>query len=74
MTVVKPVLSHFKAYKVVADKIYASHEFNEQVKPQGVEIITAVKLKKGQTYLDAADKLFSRYVSAVRQPVEAFFH
>lgn len=74
LTLLKPVLSQMKACKVVADKIYASQEFNEQLKKQQVEIITPVKLKKGQTYLEAADKLFSRYVSAVRQPVEAFFH
>lgn len=49
-----------KASKVVAAKIYASQEFNEQLKKQQVEIITPVKLKKGKTYLEAADKLFSR--------------
>lgn len=58
---------------MVADKIYASKQLNEQLKTQQVEIVTPVKLKKGQKYLEAADKLFSCYVSAVRQPVEAFF-
>jgi hypothetical protein len=74
LTVLKPLLSQLKNCKVVADKIYASQEFNMQMKTQQVEIITPIKLKKGQKYLEAADKLFSRYVSTVRQPVEAFFH
>lgn len=74
LTVLKPVLSQLKSCKVIADKIYASQELNEQLKIQEVKIITPVKLKKGQQYLEAADKLFSRYVSTIRQPVEAFFH
>ncbi len=74
LTILKPVFHQLQACKVIGDKIYSSQEFNEQVSTQGVEIITPVKLKKGQTYLEAADKLLSRYVSAVRQPVEAFFH
>lgn len=74
LAVLKPMLSQLFDCKVIGDKIYASQELNEQLKPQGVELITAVKLKKGQKYLEAADKLFSRYVSSVRQPVEAFFH
>jgi hypothetical protein len=74
LTVLKPVFSQLKACRVVADKIYASQAFNEQLKTQGVEMIPPVKLKKGQKYLEAADKLFSGYVSTIRQPVEAFFH
>jgi hypothetical protein len=74
LTVLKPILSQLQACRVIGDKIYASQELNEQLKRQQVEIITPVKLKKGQKYLEAADKLFSRYVSSVRQPVEAFFH
>lgn len=74
LTVLKPVLRQLQTCRVIGDKIYASQQFNEQLKPQQVEILTPVKLKKGQKYLEAADKLFSRYVSSVRQPVEAFFH
>jgi hypothetical protein len=74
LTVLKPLLSQLKACTVIGDKIYASQESNRQLKMQEVEIITPVKLRKGQKYLEAADKLFSRYVSSVRQPVEAFFH
>jgi hypothetical protein len=52
----------------------ASAPLNEQLAPQQVEIITPVKLKQAQKHLDAADMLFSRFVSLVRQLVEAFFH
>jgi hypothetical protein len=74
LTVLKPVLGQLKDCKVIADKIYASQQLNMQLKWQEVEIITPIKLKKGQKYLEAADKLFSHYVSSIRQPVEAFFH
>jgi hypothetical protein len=47
LTVLKPLLGQLKACKVVADKIYASQEFNMQMKTQEVEIITPIKLKKG---------------------------
>lgn len=46
----------------------------QQLAEQQVEILTPVKLKKGQKHLDAAHKRYSSYVSSVRQPVEAFFH
>ena len=41
---------------------------------QGVHIITPVKRKKGQTCLQAADKILSSWVSSVRQPIESLFH
>lgn len=59
---------------IVGDKIYASEPINTQLAPQGVEIMTPIKLKKGQKRLDAADALYSRYVSSIRQPVESFFN
>ncbi|MGM9511602.1 hypothetical protein ACS5NO_27945 [Larkinella sp. GY13] len=31
-----------------------------------------IKLKKGQKRLDAADELYSSFVSSIRQPVESF--
>jgi hypothetical protein len=74
LTVLKPMLSQLHDCTVIGDKIYASQQVNDQLKLPSVELLTAVKLKKGQKYLEAADKLFSRYVSSVRQPVEAFFH
>ena len=43
------------------------------------ELLTPVKHKKGQTQQDkqrhkAADDLFSKAVSSVRQPIESFFN
>jgi hypothetical protein len=73
LTVLKPILSQLKACKVIGDKIYACQAFNQQVSSQQVEILTPVKLKKGQKYLEAANKRFTRYIRTVRQPVEAFF-
>ncbi|QHT68897.1 transposase [Rhodocytophaga rosea] len=66
LTVLKPVFSPLQACKVISDKIYASQAFNDQLSRQQVEILTPVKLKKGQKYLPAADKLFSRYISTIR--------
>lgn len=37
-------------------------------------VVTPVKKDKGQEHLDAADKLFSRAVSRMRQPVESLFN
>lgn len=37
-------------------------------------ILTPIKKEKGQNHLDAADKLYSRAVSRVRQPIESLFH
>lgn len=74
LTELKPLLPKLTNRSIIADKIYASAPLNEQLAPERVEIITPVKLKQGQKQLDAADLLFSRFVSSVRQPVEAFFH
>lgn len=74
LTALKAILPALANRTVVGDKIFASVELNQQLADQGVEIITPVKLKKGQKYLEAADKLFSCYISSVRQPVESFFN
>lgn len=74
LTVLKTVLPNLHHRTIVGDKIFASVPLNEQLAAQQVEIMTPVKLKKGQKLLDAADKLLSSYVSSIRQPVEAFFN
>jgi hypothetical protein len=38
------------------------------------ELITPVKLKKGQILLNSADRLYSKLVSSVRQPIESLFN
>jgi hypothetical protein len=74
LTVLKTILPHLQDRKIMGDKIFASVELNQQIAAQNVEIITPVKLKKGQKYLAAADKVFSSYISSIRQPVESFFN
>jgi hypothetical protein len=74
LTVLKSRLPYLQDRKIIGDKIFASVELNQQIAAQSLEIITPVKLKKGQKYLEAADKLFSSYVSSIRQPVESFFN
>ena len=74
LTVLKTVVAGLQNRLIVGDKIYASAPLNEALAAQGVEIMTPVKLKKGQKVLDAADQQFSRYVSGIRQPVESFFN
>jgi hypothetical protein len=49
------------------DVLWQAHLLNEQ----NVEIITPVKRKVGQKFLDSADKLFSRAVSSVKQAIES---
>jgi hypothetical protein len=74
LSVLKSRLPYLQDRKIIGDKIFACLELNQQIAAQKLEIITPVKLKKGQKYLEAADKLFSSYVSAIRQPVESFFN
>jgi hypothetical protein len=58
---------------MVADKAYQkamSPIFTEDA----VTLYTPVKKKKGQEFLDSSNKLLSRAISAVRQPIESFFN
>ncbi len=62
------------------DKIYHNKEFFEQLEVEKNSImLTPIKAVKGQTdwekqFNKAADDLFSRAVSKVRQPIESFFN
>ena len=59
---------------VYADKAYKNTSWeNTMLHENNVNIFTPVKLNKGQTKLDFFDGLYSAAVSAVRQPIEAFF-
>lgn len=63
---------------VFADKAFVDKELKELFISSGGELITPVKYKKGQQLQDkqrhkAADDLYSRAVSKVRQPIESFF-
>lgn len=39
-----------------------------------ITLLTPVKKKKGQAYLDAADQWLSTAISKIRQPIESFFN
>lgn len=76
---VKSLFEGMEDRQIYADKAYANEPFNQQLQRQvNTYILTPVKLKKGQSkwereFNHAADKAFSRAVSAVRQPIEALF-
>jgi hypothetical protein len=62
-----------KAYSVLTDEAFIS-----KLKQNGVQILTPVKLVKGEPknirqFDKAANDLFSTAVSKIRQPVESFF-
>ena len=57
------------------DKAYINASWQADIRDSNcINIITPIKLQKGQKYLDSADKLFSTAVSKVRQPIESFFN
>lgn len=73
ITVAKEWLSDVHNLDLFADKAYASESWAKELAERGVTLFTPVKLKKGQTFLDSWDKLFSSAVSSVRQAIESFF-
>lgn len=64
---------------VVGDKAFCDKELKETFSQAGGELITPIKYKKGQPIEDkqrhkAADDLYSKAVSKIRQPIESFFN
>ena len=64
---------------VFGDKAFSDQALKDLYAQSGGELLTPVKYKKGQPLQDkqrhkAADELFSRAVSKVRQPIESFFN
>ena len=75
LPVAKRVLEDVYNIDLYCDKAYQDSDWEADMEQNnGVKIYTSTKLKKGQEYLDSADKLFSKAVSAVRQPIESFFN
>lgn len=80
ITVYKQAWANFEGRTFFGDKIYMNHQLNEQIKKQlGSEMLTPVKYVKGthqvtKQRMKAADDLFSRAVSSIRQPIEALFN
>lgn len=64
---------------VFADKAYADKSLQEAMKHQHSQMLTPIKLVKGENenlrqFKKAADDIFSTAVSRVRQPIESFFN
>lgn len=75
LTALRQYVAYLPQGCLVGDKAYWSASLNEHLlAQQQLKLLTAVKLKKGQKRLDAADKLFSSYVSRMPQPIESFFN
>jgi hypothetical protein len=80
LTALRPLLPELRGKALFGDKIYADKPLNEHLqREQDTYIYTPVKLIKEQTEMErqrnkAADDLFSRAVSATRQPIESFFN
>lgn len=75
----KTLLPRLYNRRIVGDKIVAFRPSNEQLAHQQVEMLTPIKLKRGQKRLDAAQQYFSSYITgppggSIRQPVESFFN
>ncbi|HOD02195.1 MAG TPA: IS982 family transposase [Clostridiales bacterium] len=73
LAVAKEYLEPWHNITVFADKAYRDSSWNLELAERGVEVITPVKLKKGQKTLSYFDKLFSSAVSSARQTIEVFF-
>ncbi|MCS4221846.1 IS982 family transposase [Salinibacter ruber] len=68
------VLPTIEGGVLCGDKAYCDGPLKERLaKDQNLDLLTPVKKEKGQKTLPAADKLFSKAVSRVRQPIESLF-
>jgi len=80
LAALRPVLNQFQQTTIIADKAYADQEFQRRLQQeQRTAIITPIKQVKGKAkalkqFDQAADALFSRAVSALKQPLESFFN
>jgi len=64
-----------KDVKIFLDKAYSDEEEERYLREQqNVELYKPIKKKKGQKTLSLFDRLFSRAVSRIRQPIESFFN
>ena len=75
LTALRDYVAYLPDGCLVGDKAYWSAPLNQHLlAQQQLNLLTPVKLKKGQKRLDAAQKLFSTYVSRMRQPIESLFN
>jgi len=64
---------HLGDCALFADKAYACAETKAEFEKQGTALATPTKKEKNQP-LEQADSLWSRFVSAMRQPIESLFN
>ena len=75
LTVLRSILPRLRDCEVYGDKIYADAELAERLlREQNVRLYTPIKKKKGQKELALTDRVYSKIVSGVRQPVESLFN
>lgn len=80
LTALRPILPQLHQRFILADKAYADGPLNQQLlQEQDTSIITPLKQVKGKSqaliHFDKAhDDLFSKAVSALKQPLESFFN
>lgn len=74
ITTAKQFLRQWHNIDVFTDKIYSDDKWRAELAQHNVTVSTPIKLKKGQSILDSADKLFSYAVSRTRQAIESFFN
>jgi hypothetical protein len=71
----KALIEDVYGIDLIADKAYIDEAWEKEMKEKNnITVLTPVKLKKGQAYLESADKYKSSGVSRVRQPIESFFN
>jgi len=75
LTALRQALPEIKGGQLYGDKAYSDGPMKERLaQEQDLDVFTPVKKKKGQNRLSAADKLLSKAVSRVRQPIESLFN
>ena len=69
------VLPTLEGGALCGDKAYCDGPLKDRLADeQNLDLLTPVKKEKGQKTLSAADKLFSKAVSRIRQPIESLFN
>lgn len=75
----RQLLEQVSGRVVIGDKAFSDKKLKALFAQSGGQLLTPIKYTKGQPEQDkqrhkAADDLFSRAVSKIRQPIEAFFN
>lgn len=74
LTAAKDFFPEFSNCKMIGDKAYRSAAEKEKLKNNCNEIHTPVKLSRSKKSLTEDEKVYSKIISAFRQPIEIFFN